>query len=300
MMLGSHYFKKVTAENAPYQAPAIKTKRKVGNPYTIMGKTYYPIPVSDGYRVKGIASWYGKDFHGKKTANGERYNMYDYTAAHPTLPIPTYVRVTNLKNGRSLVVRVNDRGPFVKNRVIDLSYRSAQHLGMAEDGTAPVLLEALPIDGTPLKTSINVAKRTYTHRPTTPQMEEERRVSQTGRLVRRDEIIQLPSAKVTNALKGVETPNINVPEQVAEGEDTKIGETQIFIQTGAFANEGNALAQKSLLEQHFMNTKVIPGYINGRTLHRVRVGPIDSVEKADAMLEGILKQGFNVAQIVVE
>lgn len=99
--------------------------------YTVRGKTYRPYLTADGYREEGVASWYGKDFHGRKTANGERYNMYAMTAAHKLLPLGTKVRVTHLGNGRSIVVRVNDRGPFVGNRIIDLSYGGAQKIGRA-------------------------------------------------------------------------------------------------------------------------------------------------------------------------
>lgn len=116
---------------------------KIGKPYTINHTTYYPIKTARGYREKGVASWYGKPFHGRPTANGERYDMHAMTAAHTTLPLPTYVRVTHLKNGRHVIVRVNDRGPFVKNRLIDLSRKAAEKLDMLRSGTAPVLVESL-------------------------------------------------------------------------------------------------------------------------------------------------------------
>ena len=110
--------------------------------YTVRGKTYRPYLSADGYREDGVASWYGRDFHGKTTANGERYNMYAMTAAHKLLPLGTKVRVTHLRNGKSIVVRVNDRGPFVGDRIIDLSYASAKELGMIGTGTARVRVEA--------------------------------------------------------------------------------------------------------------------------------------------------------------
>ena len=116
-------------------------------PYTIDGKTYYPTTVSVGDTFSGIASWYGKDFHGKKTSNGEIYNMNDMTAAHKTFPMNTMLKVTNLKNSKSVVVRVNDRGPFVGTRIIDLSYLAATRLGMADAGTSPVGLEVLGFSG---------------------------------------------------------------------------------------------------------------------------------------------------------
>lgn len=112
-------------------------------PYTVMGKRYYPTVVSVGESFEGRASWYGPDFHGKLTSNGETYNMWQMTAAHKTLPMNTVVRVTNKDNGRSVVVRINDRGPFVNTRIIDLSKKAASELDMIKTGTAPVRLEIL-------------------------------------------------------------------------------------------------------------------------------------------------------------
>ena len=129
-----------TNEPAP-QRPAGHPK-----PYKVFGKWYQPLPDSKGFRQRGIASWYGKDFHGKKTSNGEIYDMYAMTAAHKTLPLGTYVRVQNLENNRKLEVRINDRGPFVRGRIIDLSYTAAKKLGLVGPGTAEVEIEAL---GTP-------------------------------------------------------------------------------------------------------------------------------------------------------
>ncbi len=117
--------------------------KKTGRPYRVGGRTYYPLASAAGYDETGIASWYGRKFHGRKTANGERYDMYALSAAHKTLPLPTLVRVTNLENGRQVIVRVNDRGPYVKNRLIDLSYAAARQLGFAGKGTARVRVQAL-------------------------------------------------------------------------------------------------------------------------------------------------------------
>ncbi|MBL4583754.1 MAG: septal ring lytic transglycosylase RlpA family protein [Pseudomonadales bacterium] len=113
------------------------------NPYTVLGKTYQLLPTNQQYREQGIASWYGTKFHGRKTANGERYDMRALSAAHRSLPIPTYLKVTNLSNNRSVVVRVNDRGPFHSDRIIDLSFGAASMLGFANQGTANVLLESI-------------------------------------------------------------------------------------------------------------------------------------------------------------
>lgn len=112
-------------------------------PYRVMGTWYQPLEHARDFRETGLASWYGKDFHGRKTSSGEVYNMYGMTAAHKTLPLGTYVRVHNLNNNRSVDVRVNDRGPFVRGRIIDLTYSAARHIDMLGPGTAPVRVEAL-------------------------------------------------------------------------------------------------------------------------------------------------------------
>jgi rare lipoprotein A len=129
--------------------PKVEPITKAGNksPYQVFGKTYFVLPTSKDYNEVGIASWYGTKFHGRKTSNGEIYNMYAMTAAHKSLPIPSYVRVTNLENKRSIIVRVNDRGPFHGPRLIDLSYVAALKLGYADKGTAKVLIEAIDPSG---------------------------------------------------------------------------------------------------------------------------------------------------------
>jgi rare lipoprotein A len=136
---------------APKKTPGIKppeSKQKAyQKPYTVLGQRYEPLQSSAGFVQTGIASWYGPDFHGKKTSNGETYDMHAMTAAHKTLPLGVFVKVQNRDNGREAVVRVNDRGPFVKGRVIDLSYTAAKMLGVDIAGTAPVRIEALGYRG---------------------------------------------------------------------------------------------------------------------------------------------------------
>ncbi len=115
--------------------------RFANSPYSVLGKTYIPLISPGGYKERGIASWYGRKFHGKRTASGEIYDMYSMSAAHPVLPIPSYARVTNLANKKSVVVRINDRGPFVHDRIIDLSYTAADKLGIVNNGGAEVVVE---------------------------------------------------------------------------------------------------------------------------------------------------------------
>lgn len=127
----------VNVANIPNAVPRDEPRSKSGNPesYKVFGKQYYVMDSAANYSERGIASWYGTAFHGKSTSSGEPYSMYKMTAAHKTLPIPTYVKVTNLKNDKSVIVRVNDRGPFHDNRIIDLSYVAAKKLGIADTGT---------------------------------------------------------------------------------------------------------------------------------------------------------------------
>lgn len=125
------------------------TRTMAGNrsPYSVLGKTYQVLPTEEGYRERGVASWYGEKFHGHKTSNGEVFDMYQVSAAHKSLPIPSFLQVTNLDNNRSIVVRVNDRGPFHGDRIVDLSYAAALKLGYADRGTARVELEAIIANG---------------------------------------------------------------------------------------------------------------------------------------------------------
>jgi rare lipoprotein A len=135
--------------------PVDEPRARYGNrsPYTVLGRSYHVMPSARGYRQRGIASWYGEKFHGRATSSLEPYDMLAFSAAHKTLPLPTYARVTNLENGRSVVVRVNDRGPFHADRLIDLSYAAAIKLGMHIKGTARVEVEALSGDGAATSTS---------------------------------------------------------------------------------------------------------------------------------------------------
>jgi rare lipoprotein A len=155
-------------ETAPPHSPApasggTTAPPKVGTkPYRVGSTWYHPLPHAHGFTQRGLASWYGKDFHGRKTSNGETYNMYAMTAAHKTLPLGTRVQVKNLTNGRSAVVRVNDRGPFVRGRIIDLSYAAAGKLGIVGPGTAPVEIIALVPAGTDASAGVDFTRGNFT------------------------------------------------------------------------------------------------------------------------------------------
>lgn len=140
------------------RVPGPEPRSRYGNPafYEVAGQRYYVSDTSDDYKERGVASWYGRKFHGRRTSSGEIYDMHAMTAAHKSLPLPTWVRVTHLGNGRSIVVRVNDRGPFIDNRIIDLSYAAATALDMVDAGTALVEVEAMDFD-TPRATQTTAA-----------------------------------------------------------------------------------------------------------------------------------------------
>jgi rare lipoprotein A len=142
----------------PDAVPRVEPRSRLGNPpfYEALGQRYFVMATAEGYKERGVASWYGPGFHAERTSNGDAYDMYAMTAAHKSLPLPSYVRVTNLANGRSVVLRVNDRGPFVANRIIDLSYTAAWKLDMLRAGTAFVEVEAL-VPGSLATTSAAVA-----------------------------------------------------------------------------------------------------------------------------------------------
>jgi rare lipoprotein A len=143
--------KRIDTSVIPNATPKPEPITEAGNksPYEVFGKTYWVLPNNKDYSKTGVASWYGTKFHGRLTSNGETYNMYGMTAAHKSLPIPSYAKVTNTENGRSIIVRINDRGPFHDDRLIDLSYVGAMKLGYADKGTATVLIEAIDTDPKP-------------------------------------------------------------------------------------------------------------------------------------------------------
>ena len=224
-------------EASPEPIPKREPRSARGNPpfYSVLGRRYYVLDTSDGYLERGVASWYGPGFHASATSNGERYDMYAMTAAHKTLPLPAYVQVTNLRNGRSVVVRVNDRGPFKDGRIIDLSYTAASRLDMLKDGTTFVEVRAL----TPTQ---------KTDPPAPPQ-----------------------------------TPQT------------------LFVQAGAFSTEANASRLLERLRgQGVAQTFVREDRVDGRTLYRVRVGPIPSVNEFDRVLARLRALGLTDAQLATD
>jgi len=262
---------------------------KVGTPYQIDGTWYYPAE-DWNYDETGIASWYGEQFHGKYTANGETFDLNQLTAAHRTLPMPTVVRVTNLENGRSMEVRVNDRGPYARGRILDLSRRAAQLLGFEGQGTAKVRVQ---ID---VPASIQVASlagrrgtESELAAASPPQAAPVRAVAAQplapppGVSVAANKPVPLPSAP-TAPQPGQPFAEAPLPETV---QIVAVNPTGIYVQAGAFASIDRAVQLKARL-QKYGSVNVTSARVSGMNMYRVRVGPVASVDQADALLSQVI------------
>ncbi len=266
---------------------------KVGKPYQIRNQWYYPAEDLE-YSESGIASWYGKEFHGLLTANGELYDMDTLTAAHRTLPMPSAVRVTNLENGRSIVLRVNDRGPFASGRIIDVSRRAAGLLGFQRQGTAKVRVDVLPDESRNLKLAAlnSPAGRAQQIAIVASPREEVTREPLAG--VPESNAV-LPAAK-SAAVTRPEITEAALPTAVSI---EPITNTSIFVQVGAFGDFGNALKIRDQLYR-LGQTSISRIRSGDLDLYRVRLGPIRDIRDADSVLAEIAGAGVANAQIVVE
>jgi rare lipoprotein A len=254
-------------ETIPDAVPRYEPRSIYGNPpfYDVFGKRYYVLSSSVGYWERGVASWYGPGFHKVRTSTGEPYDMYGMTAAHRTLPLPAYVRVTNLQNGRSVVVRVNDRGPFVGNRIIDLSYTAAAKLDMLRNGTA--MVEIRTIDPTAPPPAITAGALATA--PTAP-------------------------AAAGAAASPAAAPLTVVP--VAEAPAAAL-----FVQAGAFADPANAerLAER-LRGGNLGKVFVRDDQIAGRRMYRVRIGPVPDVAQFDRVVAALERAGISDAHLALD
>jgi rare lipoprotein A len=261
--------------DVPDAVPRAEPRAIYGNPpsYEVFGKRYYVMASSVGYVERGVASWYGPGFHKELTSVREPYDMYGMTAAHKTLPLPAYVRVTNLQNGRSCVVRVNDRGPFVGNRIIDLSYTAAAKLDMLRDGTAIVEVRAL--------------------QPLAPGLDTHLTVASVGAL-------PLASPPSVSAPVPLASPPSAAPA-VAPAPVTSAPVRTLFVQAGAFAAPDNAqrLADK-LRAEGYTQVFVRDDIIAGRKLYRVRIGPIPDVPQFDRIVAALEQEGVRDAHLALD
>lgn len=229
----------VDVGSIPDAVPRSEPLSKYGNKpsYQVNGVTYQVLSDSAGYSERGIASWYGNKFHGQRTSSGETYDMYAMTAAHRSLPLPCYARVTNLQNGRSVVVRINDRGPFHENRLIDLSYAAAIKLDISSHGTGMV------------------------------------------------------EVRVVNAREPAPPP-----QAIAHSGEPP----RLYVQLGAFTQADNAQRLAEQLKSHGFQPFIIPVQMGEELMHRVRLGPLPSVDFADDLVSKLLQLGFSQRRVVVE
>jgi len=278
---------------SPPAAPGQIGSYKVGTPYQIRGVWYHPV-VDYRYNETGIASWYGPGFHGRLTANGERYDQHDLTAAHPTLPMPSLVRVTNLENGRSLKLRINDRGPFANNRIIDVSQRAAQLLGFERQGTASVRVEVLEEESRQLA-AIARGEQAPPPRQPAPEVQVAAAPVET---VQREQVP--PPAQVQPAQAApapAPAPQAPQPDGVVTQEPVR--PTSLFIQAGSFTEYGNASRLAERLTPHG-SVQIEPAAVEGRSFYRVRIGPMASVDQADLLLDRLISDGYTESRVIVQ
>ena len=270
---------------------------KVGNPYQINGIWYYPTE-DYAYDETGIASWYGPGFHKERTANGETFNQEDITAAHKTLPMPSLVRVTNLDNGRSIVVRVNDRGPFVGARIIDMSHRSAQLLGFDRSGTAKVRVQILPDESRAVAAAARAGTPAeYAGLGPSPVAAPRGAVQVAGAPPPAPPASRPPVAP-PSTVAGVDQDGRFLPAPVVQQEPVSGGH-QIYVQAGAFSQYDNASRVRDKVAG-FGPASISQARVGASQFYRVRLGPIDSVDQADAVLARVVGAGNTNARVIVD
>jgi rare lipoprotein A len=245
----------------PNAVPKVEPLSRIGNTpsYVVFGRRYYVLNSSKNYEERGIASWYGTKFHSHHTSNGERYDMLAMTAAHKSLPLPTYVEVTNLKNGKQIIVKVNDRGPFEANRIIDLSYVAAKKLGMLGHGTTYVDVKAIdPRDA-------------YDHAD-----------------------LMAKSSPQHHGLIAIASKTTSATHYVHR-RSSATSDSSLYLQVGSFHNRANAIR----LQKHLMRVVSVPVKVDNRkNIFRVQVGPFKDVATAKHASERLKAAGVHSKQVV--
>ncbi len=239
-------------------------RSRLGNPpwYEVFGQRHYVLDSAAGYRRTGVASWYGEKFHGRSTSSGEPYDMFAHTAAHPTLPIPTWVEVTHLESGKQVIVKVNDRGPFVDNRIIDLSFGAAVVLDMVAQGTAPVEVRALG-------------------------------VSSAGEVLVHEGALSRGQVSDGDASAATAMPLSLAAASVPPSR-------RIYLQAGAFARQDGAAQFVDVLHAAgFERINIDADHGASPSLYRVRLGPFSDVDAADAAVANLVAMGYEDPYLVI-
>lgn len=256
--------------NVQNAVPRTEAPSRYGNPdsYVVYGKRYHTRKSSQGYKEKGGASWYGTKFHGRRTSSGEPYDMYAMTAAHKTLPLPSYVEVTNLENGRKVIVRVNDRGPFHDGRIIDMSYAAAVKLGMLGKGTARVEVRAID-------------PRTHAAAPAPVKA-------------------AIPPQPVQATAAATQTVTTAVPVP-ASASPARIINAPVFLQVGAFASLINAERLRSdIAGQDIGAVRIVEADTENGKFFKVQVGPLADHGEAERIAQTLKPLGINAPRTVVD
>ncbi len=252
----------VDVSKIPDPVPKYEPYSKYGNPasYEALGKTYYVKNSAEGYQEKGIASWYGTKFHGKRTSSGEPYDMYKMTAAHKSLPLPTYAEVTNLENGRKIIVKINDRGPFKEGRIIDLSYAAAIKLGIDKQGTGKVEVRAITV---PPDNSLSSEVAQVTPMPQPAPLKVSR--------IERMEPLQDP-----------------------------VSTTNIFLQVGSFGERQNMQRMLNRLLDASIDNVVVHQPSANNPYYKLRIGPLTDRHHADQLASQLQQMGFAKPYVIVD
>ncbi|MEO8458981.1 MAG: septal ring lytic transglycosylase RlpA family protein [Dokdonella sp.] len=259
--------------------PKIEPRARYGNksPYTVLGHSYEVLLSARGYVERGIASWYGNKFHGYMTSSLETYDMNQFSAAHKTLPLPSYARVTNLDNGKSVIVRINDRGPFHDNRLIDLSYAAAVRIGVWPKGTG--LVEVRAID--PDHPDRNLTQRNSTQSDQSGHASEQ----------------SVPANMVIQR----SVPSGSTEPRAARAVPSPGHAARLFLQIGAYASRAGAdRVARAAREAGIDSVRVDTVESGGRLLQRVRIGPLADVAAADALSPRVEQLGFGTPRVAID
>jgi len=292
---------------------------KVGRPYTIDGITYVPTEEFN-HTETGVASWYGPGFHGRATANGERYDQHDRTAAHRTLQMPSMVRVTNLENGRSTIVRINDRGPFSRNRVIDLSRAAASDLDMMRNGTANVRIEQLSAESHTVKEVAQGGGGPMDQKAALERLAANRKsgnvpvMTASATAAPPPEPAPAPPPATVQASwptnpRAPAVPTTPVAAGAGAGgtgptvtslvSTASLGGGSFYVQTGAFSNVANAERQRSSIAS-YGTSEISQGSAAGRDVYRVRIGPYTTADAAGLVADRLKRSGYGDVRVVAD
>lgn len=267
----------------PDAVPRVEAPSRGGNrpTYEVWGKTYRVMPDASGYARQGTASWYGEKFHGYATSNGEIYDMYKMSAAHRSLPLPTYARVTSLDSGRSVIVRVNDRGPFHNDREIDLSYAAAARLDILDSGTGRVKVEAIDPERWLAENGRNGENRTASAAVQSPPADE-------SRVAQAEPTRQAPPASGNDSVREGSAPSRATTERAYD-------QSTIYLQIAALGSADNAQALKARLDNELSHPVRVA---DSAGMYRVQVGPLSSAAQVEPARDELRRAGFDQAFIV--